>query len=453
MLHKFTLNGENIVVDVNSGAIHTMDPVAFHIVEEFPCLEKEELLEKYKGQFPQQELAEAMEELAELQKQALLYTKDPYDCLNLPKKTAIVKALCLHVAHDCNLRCQYCFADEGEYHGKRSLMSFEVGKAALDFLLTHSGSRKNLEVDFFGGEPLMNLEVVKQLVDYGRSQEEAFHKRFRFTITTNGLQLDEETADYINETMHNVVLSLDGRKKVHDAMRPRQGGQGSYDAVVPNMQSFVKKRGEKEYFVRGTFTKNNLDFCQDVLHMYDLGFRKISIEPVVAAPDAPYAIQKEDLPTIYQEYEKLAEEICRRNQEGNPFYFFHFQMDFTGGPCIYKRIAGCGSGTEYLAVTPEGDFYPCHQFVGMEEFKLGTVYSGIENANIQEQFSDCNVYHKPKCRDCWAKFYCSGGCTANAYQYGGGLQDAYDIGCDLQRKRVECAMMIKAKDLAKEDNQ
>ena len=323
-------------------------------------------------------------------------------------------------------------------------MSFEVGKKALDFLVHNSGNRINLEVDFFGGEPLMNWEVVKQLVAYGRSLEEPFHKKFRFTLTTNGILLNDEIQEFLNKEMSNVVLSIDGRKEVHDRMRPFRGGQGSYDVIVPKFQKLAESRNQMNYYVRGTFTRNNLDFSEDVLHLADLGFEQISIEPVVAEDAEPYAIREEDVPGIKEEYDKLAAALLKRQKEGKGVNFFHFMIDLAGGPCVAKRLSGCGSGTEYLAVTPWGDFYPCHQFVGEEAFLMGNVDEGITNTKVRDDFKCCNVYAKEKCRDCFARFYCSGGCAANSYHFHGKIDDAYDIGCELQRKRIECAIMIKA---------
>lgn len=451
MIHKFHMNDINVVLDVNSGAVHVVDDIVYNIVEDYKNLSELELKQKYAEKYTKQEIEEATEEIQMLEKEEMLFTKDDYEQVipMLKNKNSVVKALCLHIAHDCNLKCKYCFAEEGEYHGKRSLMSAEVGKAALDFVVKNSASRKNLEIDFFGGEPLMNFDVVKEIVAYGKELEKSNDKKFRFTITTNGMLLDEEKQKFINENMHNVVLSLDGRKEINDAMRPRAGGQGSYDVIVPKYQSLAESRNQQNYYVRGTFTRNNLDFCEDVLHIADLGFEQISVEPVVAEDSMPYAIKEEDLPALYLEYEKLAKELMKRRQEGKGFQFFHFNIDLSGGPCVMKRLSGCGSGTEYLAVTPEGDLYPCHQFVGMEEFKMGTVYEGVTNKQKQEEFSKCNVYAKEECRSCWAKFYCSGGCAANAYQFGGSLLSPYKIGCDLQRKRIECAIMIKAKELTK----
>ena len=363
-----------------------------------------------------------------------------------------MKALCLHIAHDCNLACKYCFAEEGEYHGRRALMSFEVGKKALDFLIANSGNRINLEVDFFGGEPLMNWNVVKQLVEYGRSQEKEHNKKFRFTLTTNGVLLNDEIMEFCNREMSNVVLSLDGRPEVNDRMRPFRNGKGSYELIVPKFQKFAKSRGEKDYFVRGTFTRNNLDFGNDVLHYVDLGFEKLSMEPVVAAPEEPYSIREEDLPQIMDEYDRLAKEFVKRQKEGRGFKFFHFMLDLSQGPCVAKRLSGCGSGTEYLAVTPWGDLYPCHQFVGNEEFLLGNVDIGVVNTKVRDEFKLCNVYAKEKCKNCFARFYCSGGCAANSFNFHGSITDAYDIGCEMQKKRIECAIMIRAALAEDEEN-
>ncbi len=375
-----------------------------------------------------------------------MYTEDIYQnyIADFKKRKTVVKALCLHIAHDCNLACKYCFAEEGEYHGRRALMSFEVGKKALDFLIRNSGNRRNLEVDFFGGEPLMNWEVVKDLVQYGRSREEKYNKKFRFTLTTNGVLLNDEVMEFVNREMSNVVLSLDGRKEVNDKMRPFRNGTGSYDLIVPKFQKLADSRNQTNYYVRGTFTHDNLDFSQDVIHYADLGFQQMSMEPVVGDDSEPYAIREEDLPKIMEEYDTLAKEFIKRKKEGRGFNFFHFMIDLEQGPCVAKRLSGCGSGTEYLAVTPWGDLYPCHQFVGREDFLLGNVDEGITRTDICDEFKMCNVYAKEKCRSCFAKYYCSGGCAANSYQFHGSITDAYDIGCEMERKRVECAIMIKA---------
>ncbi len=449
MIHQYKNNGYNIVMDVCSGSVHVVDEVTYDAIALYENEEREVVAVKLKELYPNltdEEIKEVLDEIDELREQELLYTEDVYKdyVIDVKKRTTIVKALCLHIAHDCNLACKYCFASEGEYHGDRALMSFEVGKKALDYLLENSGSRRNLEVDFFGGEPLMNFKVVKDLVAYGRSKEEEYNKKFRFTLTTNGVLLNDNVIDFCNKEISNVVLSLDGRKEVNDKMRPFPNGKGSYDIIVPKFLNFFKKRGEKDYYIRGTFTHNNLDFASDVLHYADLGFDKMSMEPVVAPPEAPYAIREEDIPKIKEEYDKLAVEFIKRKKEGRGFVFFHYMIDLTQGPCVAKRLSGCGSGTEYLAVTPWGDFYPCHQFVGIPEFLMGNVDEGITNTKVQDEFKQCNVYAKEKCKDCFARFYCSGGCAANSYQFHGCITDAYDIGCELQKKRIECAIMIQA---------
>ena len=448
LIHRYKNNGYSIVLDVNSGCIHVVDEVVYEVVG---MLDEgktpQEITESLSGRFPMEDVRTALSECEELREKGMLFTEDIYkDAIEnfAGQHDTVVKALCLHIAHDCNLACRYCFAEEGEYHGHRELMSFEVGKQALDFLIANSGSRRNLEVDFFGGEPLMNWNVVKELVRYGREQEKIHGKNFRFTLTTNGVALNDEVMEFCNREMGNVVLSIDGRKEIHDYMRPFPKGAGSYDLILPKFQKFAESRNQDKYYVRGTFTHYNLDFSQDVLHLADLGFKQISVEPVVAPPEADYAIREEDLPQIYEEYDKLAREMIKREKEGRGFHFFHFMIDLTGGPCVYKRLSGCGSGTEYLAVTPWGDLYPCHQFVGEEQFKMGDVFHGITRTDIREEFAHCNVYTKKKCQDCFARFYCSGGCAANSYNFHGTIQDAYDIGCDLQRKRVECAIMLKA---------
>ena len=461
MIHQYINNGYYIVMDVNSGSVHSVDPLFYDVVEtlvrdaKIPDMEKPEKLseeaislvkDRLAEKYPLEELEEALEDVQELIDREQLFTEDIYKeyVADFKKRKTVVKALCLHIAHDCNLACRYCFAEEGEYHGRRALMSYEVGKKALDFLIANSGNRQHLEVDFFGGEPLMNWNVVKQLVEYGRSQEKEHNKKFRFTLTTNGVLLNDEIMEFCNREMSNVVLSLDGRKEVNDKMRPFRNGTGSYDLIVPKFQKFAESRGDRDYFVRGTFTHENLDFSKDVLHFAYLGFKKMSVEPVVAEPSEPYAIREEDLPQILEEYDKLAAEYVKRWKEGKGFTFFHFMVDLKQGPCVAKRLSGCGSGTEYLAVTPWGDLYPCHQFVGKEEFLLGNVDSGITNTAVRDEFKLCNVYAKEKCRDCFARFYCSGGCAANSYNFHGSITDAYDIGCEMQKKRIECAVMIKA---------
>ena len=460
MIHQYKNNGYNIVMDIASGSVHVVDDVVYDAVAilepvmgemETPVPISKEIQDTVKNNlakiYPKTDIEEALSEIQSLIDNGELFTKDIYKdyVVDFKKRKTVVKALCLHIAHDCNLACQYCFAEEGEYHGRRALMSFEVGKKALDFLIANSGNRRNLEVDFFGGEPLMNWKVVKQLVEYGRSQEAAHDKKFRFTLTTNGMLVNDEVMEFCNREMGNVVMSLDGRKEINDKMRPTRNGHGSsYDIIVPKFQKFAKSRAGKEYYIRGTFTRNNLDFSEDVKHYADLGFEQLSMEPVVASPEEPYVIQEEDLPKILDEYDKLALEYLKRRKEGKGFNFFHFMIDLSQGPCVAKRLSGCGSGVEYLAVTPWGDIYPCHQFVGNEKFLMGNVDTGIIRDDIRDEFKCCNVYAKDKCRECFARFYCSGGCTANSYNFHGCITDAYDIGCEMQRKRIECAIMIKA---------
>lgn len=459
MIHQYKNNGYDIVMDVNSGAIHVVDDVVYDAIamleEKLGELEKpqqipqemsEEVRTELAKKYSTQDIDDAMSDIQELIDAEELFTRDVYRdfVMDFKKRKTVVKALCLHIAHDCNLACRYCFAEEGEYHGRRALMSYEVGKKALDFLIANSGNREHLEVDFFGGEPLMNWDVVKRLVEYGRSQEEAHHKKFRFTLTTNGVLLNDEVMEFCNREMSNVVLSLDGRRDVNDKMRPFRNGSGSYDLIVPKFQKFADSRKQMNYYVRGTFTRNNLDFADDVLHYADLGFEQMSMEPVVADPSEDYAIKEEDIPAILKEYDRLALEYIKRKKEGRGFNFFHFMLDLKAGPCVAKRMAGCGSGTEYLAVTPWGDLYPCHQFVGNEKFLMGNVDTGVVNTDIRDEFKTCNVYAKPGCKDCFARFYCSGGCSANAYNFSGSINGAYDIGCEMQKKRIECAIMIKA---------
>ena len=444
MIHQYKNNGYNIVMDVCSGAVHVVDDLTYDLIALYEDHDLEEIIASL--DYPENEVREAYQEVRDLKEEGLLFTEDIYEdyIREVKNRSTVVKALCLHIAHDCNLACKYCFASEGEYKGGRCLMSAEVGKAALDFLVRNSGNRRNLEVDFFGGEPTMNFDVVRQLVEYGRSLEEEWNKHFRFTFTTNGLILDEEMMDFANREMDNVVMSIDGRKEVHDAMRPTRNGKPSYDIILPKFVRFAESRQQKRYYVRGTFTRNNLDFASDVIHLADQGFEQISMEPVVGGEDEPYAIREEDLPRIFEEYDRLAREMIRRHREGRPFNFFHFMIDLSGGPCVAKRLSGCGSGTEYLAVTPWGDLYPCHQFVGEDQFKLGNVYDGISRPDICDSFRSCNVYTKKKCRDCFARFYCSGGCPANSWQFHGRIDDAYDLSCQMERKRVECAIMLKA---------
>ena len=452
MIHQYKLNGYNIVLDVFSGSVHVVDDIAYDMIgmydDHSPAEIKAAMLEKY-GHMPEVtegELDEILDGIEELKKSGKLFSEDLYEdiALHFKENSHVVKALCLHVAHTCNLTCDYCFASQGKYQGERALMSFEVGKAALDFLVENSGARRNLEVDFFGGEPLMDWDVVKQLVAYARSIEKEKNKNFRFTLTTNGLLIDDDVIEFANKEMHNVVLSLDGRKEIHDRLRRTVGGQGSYDVIVPKFQKLVKSRNNQGYYVRGTYTHGNVDFTKDIFHMADLGFTELSMEPVVCAPEEPYALTEEDLPVLFEQYEILAKDMLRREAEGKPITFYHYMIDLTGGPCVYKRVTGCGSGTEYLAVTPWGDLYPCHQFVGDPAYLLGDVWKGVTNTAVQDKFRHCSAYARKECKDCWAKLYCSGGCAANAYHATGDIAGVYEYGCKLFRKRMECAIMIQA---------
>ena len=453
MIHSYKLGGLNIVLDVFSGAVHVVDDIAYDIINMYESAPREEIVrvmcEKYAGRdgVSEEDIRECLDDIDALRDEGRLFTPDTFaDKADVLKKRSegIVKALCLHVAHTCNLNCSYCFASQGKYHGERAIMSYEVGKQALDFLIAHSGTRHNLEVDFFGGEPLMNFDVVKQLVAYARSIEKEHGKNFRFTLTTNGMLIDDDVIDFANREMHNVVLSLDGRKEVHDRFRVDHAGRGSWERIVPKFQKLVSARGGRGYYMRGTFTHANPDFLNDIKQMLDLGFTELSMEPVVCAPDDPSALTKDDLEVVFDQYEQLAALMLERIDEGRPFTFYHYMIDLAGGPCIYKRISGCGSGTEYMAVTPWGDLYPCHQFVGEEKFKLGNVWDGVTAPDVQEQFAACNVYTKPECADCWAKLYCSGGCAANAYHATGSVNGVYSTGCELFKKRMECAIMVEA---------
>lgn len=449
-IHQYQSNGLNIVMDIPSGSVHVVDDIvykALSLIEE--KRDREDVFRRLLGEYGNEaDVKEALAEIDELTASGMLYTEEPYQPAveAFAMRPTVTKALCLNVAHDCNLACKYCFAEEGEYHGRRALMSLSTGKKAFDFLVAQSGSRRNLEVDFFGGEPLMNWDVVKGLVAYGHQLEKSHDKNFRFTITTNGVLLNDEIMDFCNREMKNVVLSIDGRKEVHDRMRPFRKGDGSYDLIIPKLMKFAKQRESLglEYYVRGTFTHWNLDFAADVLHLADLGFREISIEPVVAPPEEDYAIRPEDVPVLKEQYDILLREMIKRTKEGRGFHFYHFMIDLTGGPCVYKRLSGCGSGSEYLGVTPWGDLYPCHQFIGMEEFKLGNVDEGVTRGDLVKEFKKVNVYTKKECSTCFSRFYCSGGCAANSYNFTGGINDVYGIGCELQKKRIECAIALKA---------
>ncbi len=453
MIHTYKLGGYNIVLDVCSGSVHLVDEVAYDIIEAYEKDPHEkiiaDILAKYgdRDDVTEDDIRDCFDDIEELKREGKLFTPDTFEPVagELKQKTAgVVKALCLHVAHVCNLNCSYCFASQGKYSGERAVMSLEVGKRALDFLIENSGTRHNLEVDFFGGEPLMNFDVVKELVAYARERERETGKNFRFTLTTNGVLIDDDVIDFANRECSNVVLSLDGRREVHDRYRVDYAGNGSWGKIVPKFQKLVEARGGKDYYMRGTFTHANPDFLNDIKEMLSLGFRELSMEPVVTSPEDPSALTEEDLPIVLDQYEKLAEMMLEKHREGDPFTFYHYMIDLKGGPCIYKRVSGCGSGTEYMAVTPWGDLYPCHQFVGDEKFKLGNIWDGVDNKNIQNEFMSCNVYARPECRDCWAKLYCSGGCAANAYHATGAITGVYEYGCKLFKKRMECAIMLEA---------
>ena len=434
MIHQYKLNGYNIVLDICSGSVHVVDEVAYDIISVFEEKGKDAVITDISGKYadiPLSDIEECYEQICELKESGKLFAPETFEPMagHLKQKTAgVVKALCMHIAHTCNLNCSYCFASQGKYHGERALMSFEVGKRALDFLIENSGTRRNLEVDFFGGEPLMNFDVVKQLVEYARSIEKEHGKNFRFTLTTNGVLIDDDV--------------LDGRKEIHDRYRVDYAGNGSWDKIVPKFQKLVEARGGKNYYMRGTFTHANPDFLKDIQQMLDLGFTELSMEPVVCAPGEPSELTAEDMPVVMDQYEKLAELMLSRDKEGEPFTFYHYMIDLTGGPCIYKRISGCGSGTEYMAVTPTGELYPCHQFVGEEKFRLGDIWNGVTNTAIQNEFAECNVYSREECRTCWARLYCSGGCAANAYHSTGSVKGVYKYGCELFKKRMECAIMV-----------
>ena len=451
MIHQYKLGGYNIVLDICSGSVHAVDDIAYDIISQFSENDRESIIsaltEKYSSKnVSKKDIEECYEQIVSLKNEGKLFAPDTFEPMagKLKEKTSgVVKALCLHIAHTCNLNCEYCFASQGKYKGERAVMSFEVGKRALDWLIENSGSRKNLEVDFFGGEPLMNFEVVKRLVAYARSIEKEKGKNFRFTLTTNGLLIDDDVIEFANKEMSNVVLSLDGRKEIHDRFRVDYNGNGSFDKIVPKFQKLVKARGNKNYYMRGTFTHANPDFLEDIKVMLDLGFTELSMEPVVCAAGDPSELTPEDITVVMEQYEKLAFLMLQKEKEGKPFTFYHYMIDLTGGPCIYKRISGCGSGTEYMAVTPWGDLYPCHQFVGDEKFKIGDIYKGVTNLTVQNSFKECNVYAREDCRNCWARLYCSGGCAANAYHATGSVKGIYMAGCELFKKRMECAIMVQ----------
>ncbi len=449
MVHQYKLNGYDIVLDTASGSVHLVDDVAYDIIEMYKSRTPDEICAAVCAKYPvvtREDVLECLDDIAALEAAHKLFTPDDYEELagEYKERSRVIKALCLHVAHTCNLNCSYCFASQGKYHGERALMSFEVGRRALDFLVENSGTRRNLEVDFFGGEPLMNWQVVKDLVAYARSIEKDAGKNFRFTLTTNGVLLDDEVTEFCNREMHNVVLSLDGRKEVNDRFRVDVAGNGSYERIVPNFQRFVAARGDKSYYMRGTYTHYNPDFTNDLFHMSDLGFTELSMEPVVCAPGDPCALTEEDFPVLCEQYELLAKDMLRRWREGRPITFYHYMIDLKHGPCVYKRISGCGSGTEYMAVTPWGELFPCHQFVGDPKYSLGNIWDGVTNTAAQDEFRHCNAYSRPDCKDCWARLYCSGGCAANSYHATGSIGGVYEYGCRLFKKRIECAIMLQA---------
>ena len=449
MVHQYKLNGYDIVLDTASGSVHLVDDVAYDIIEMYKSRTPDEICAAVCAKYPEvtrEDVLECLDDIAALEAAHKLFTPDDYEELagEYKERSKVIKALCLHVAHTCNLNCSYCFASQGKYHGERALMSFEVGRRALDFLVENSGTRRNLEVDFFGGEPLMNWQVVKDLVAYARSIEKDAGKNFRFTLTTNGVLLDDEVTEFCNREMHNVVLSLDGRKEVNDRFRVDVAGNGSYERIVPNFQRFVAARGDKSYYMRGTYTHYNPDFTNDLFHMSDLGFTELSMEPVVCAPGDPCALTEEDFPVLCEQYELLAKDMLRRWREGRPITFYHYMIDLKHGPCIYKRVSGCGSGTEYMAVTPWGELFPCHQFVGDPKYSLGNIWDGVTNTAAQDEFRHCNAYSRPDCKDCWARLYCSGGCAANSYHATGSIGGVYEYGCRLFKKRIECAIMLQA---------
>lgn len=459
MIHCYKFDDKNIVLDVFSGSIHLVDDVAFDIISMYEDNDHDAIstaiLDKYKNSLnlTQKDVDECIADVESLKKDGKLFAEDKYADIakNFRRKNYTIKALCLHVAHVCNLNCSYCFASQGKYHGDRALMSFEVGARAIDFLIENSGTHKNLDIDFFGGEPLMNFDVVKQLVKYGREQEQLHNKNIRYTLTTNGINLTDDVIDFCNEEMHNVVLSLDGRKEVNDRFRVDCNGCGSYDKIVPKFQRFVEKRGDKSYYVRGTYTHYNTDFLKDILHMADLGFKELSMEPVVTDPKEATALTEADLPVLFEQYEGLAREMIKRNKQGNGFTFYHYMINLTGGPCIYKRVAGCGSGTEYMAVTPWGELFPCHQFVGDSKYSMGDIYKGVTNFALREKFAGLNAYSRPECENCWAKLYCSGGCAANSYHASGDVTGVYEYGCTLFKKRIECALAVKLAEISAPD--
>lgn len=451
LIHKFYQGGNYFALDVNSGAVHIIDELVYDILGENELKDKELVLEELKGKYKEEDILEAYEELQELIDEEVLYTKDQYEEIaqGSMDDRDYIKAICLNIIHGCNLRCKYCFADEGEYNGHKGVMSLETAKKAIDYVIKRSGPRKNIEIDLFGGEPTMIMDTIKGIIAYARENEEAWGKKIRFTMTTNATLLNDDMMDFMDKEMGNIILSLDGRKSVNDNVRIKADGSGSYDDILPNIKKMISKRTKgKTYYVRGTFTRDNVDFYEDVKAMIDEGFREISIEPVVLDDKHPLSLREEDLPTIFENYDKLYEDMRNRKREKKDEYnFYHFNIDLQGGPCVYKRISGCGAGFEYVAITPQGEVYPCHQFVGKEEYKLGSIYDDTYNEELAKEFKKAHIYNKPKCRECWARFYCSGGCQANNVNFNGDMKIPYEIGCKMQKKRIECAIALKAEEL------
>lgn len=447
LIHKFKQGGKCFVLDVNTGAVHIVDELVYDLVDDNKLRSKEELVADFGAKYGADVVEEAYEELQELVAEGILYTEDQYEDIahSSMDDRDYIKAVCLNIIHACNLRCKYCFADEGEYNGHKGKMSLETAKKAIDYVVKRSGPRKNIEIDLFGGEPTMMMDTIKEIIAYARENEAKWNKRIRFTMTTNATLLTDEMMDYMDKELENIILSLDGRKEVNDKVRIRFDGKGSYDQILPNIKKMVAKRDKtKAHTVRGTFTRENLDFYEDVKMMVDEGFREISIEPVVLEDGHPLALRKADLPKIFESYDKLYDELVQKKAEGKEFNFYHFKVDLNGGPCVYKRISGCGAGFEYVAITPQGEVYPCHQFVGKEEYKLGSIYDDSYNADLGMSFKKAHIYNKPKCRNCWARFYCSGGCQANNIAFNNDINNPYDIGCQMQKKRIECAIALKA---------
>lgn len=453
LIHKFKQGDKYLVLDVNTGAVHLIDELVYDILDDEKIKSKAQVLAELGNKYDKDELSEAYDEIQDLAEEGTIYSEDRYEQIAIDSMDDedYIKAICLNVIHGCNLRCKYCFADEGEYHGHKGVMSLDTAKKAIDYVIKRSGPRKNIEIDLFGGEPTMIMDTIKEIIKYARDNEAKWNKKIRFTMTTNATLLNDEMMEYMDKEMGNIILSLDGRKEVNDKVRIKPDGSGSYDDILPNIKKMISKRTKgKTFYVRGTFTRQNTDFYQDVMSMLNEGFREISIEPVVLEKGHPLAIREEDIPVIFENYDKLYEEMLRRKREGkDEFTFYHFNIDLQGGPCVYKRISGCGAGFEYVAITPQGDVYPCHQFVGKEDYKLGSVYDDTYNKELSKKFKHAHIYNKPKCRDCWAKFYCSGGCQANNVNFNGDMKIPYEIGCQMQKKRIECAIALKAEDLDK----